>query len=192
MFGNHRFRSHGDTALGAVDLRRSIVKSSNTYYYSLANEMGVDAMHDFMKPLGFGQITGIDLKGEVRGVLPSQAWKRATYKTPEQQRWYAGETISLGIGQGYNSFTMLQLAHAMATLASGGVRHKPHLTWLSTRDTRTGQVRTTVPRRTLGYKEPHVRAVLDAMQASPPKAHRPGCSRARATPAAARPAPPRP
>ncbi len=166
MFGNHRFRSHNDTSLGAVDLRRSIVKSSNTYYYSLANEMGVDAMHDFMKPLGFGQITGIDLRGELRGVLPSQAWKRATYKTPEQQRWYAGETISLGIGQGYNSFTMLQLAHAMATLASGGVRHTPHLT-LSTRDTLTGQVRTTVqpPGEPLGYKEAHVRAVLDAMQA---------------------------
>lgn len=71
MFGNHRFRSHGDDGLGSVDLYRSIVKSSNTYYYSLANELGVDAMHSFMAPLGFGQITGIDLKGEVRGVLPS-------------------------------------------------------------------------------------------------------------------------
>eukprot|EP01041_Mallomonas_annulata_P017576 gene17576-36109_t len=123
MFGNHRFRSHGDGGLGAVDMKRSIVKSSNTYYYSLANDMGVDTMHDFMKPLGFGQITGIDLKGEVRGVLPSQAWKRNTYKRPEQQRWYPGETISLGIGQGYNNFTMLQLAHAMATLANGGVKY---------------------------------------------------------------------
>ena len=97
------------------------------YYYSLANDMGVDAMHDFMKPLGFGQITGIDINGEVRGVLPSQAWKRATYKRPEQRRWYAGETISLGIGQGYNNFTMLQLAHATATLANNGIKHRPHL-----------------------------------------------------------------
>ena len=128
MFGNHRFRSHGDGGLGAVDMHRSIVKSSNTYYYSLANEMGVDAMHDFMKPLGFGQITGLDLKGEVRGVLPSTDWKRSSYKRPEQQRWYAGETISLGIGQGYNNFTMLQLAHAMATLANGGIKYTPHLT----------------------------------------------------------------
>ncbi len=166
MFGNHRFRSHGDTSLGAVDMHRSIVKSSNTYYYSLANEMGVDRMHDFMKPLGFGQITGIDLKGEVRGVLPSQAWKRAAYKRPEQQRWYAGETISLGIGQGYNNFTMLQLAHAMATLANGGVQHKPHLT-LATQSVITGD-RTPIARPepvNLGYKPEHVATVLRAMQA---------------------------
>ena len=166
MFGNHRFRSHGDAGLGAVDMHRSIVKSSNTYYYSLANEMGVDRMHDFMKPLGFGQITGIDLKGEVRGVLPSQAWKRDNYKRPEQQRWYAGETISLGIGQGYNSFTMLQLAHAMATLANGGVQHKPHLT-LATQSVITGE-RTPVARPgpvNLGYKPEHVATVLRAMQA---------------------------
>jgi penicillin-binding protein 2 len=127
LFGNHRFRSHGDKALGMVDLHRSIVKSSNVYYYSLANEMGVNLMHDQLAPFGFGQITGIDIDGEVRGVLPSTEWKRRTYKRPEQQRWYAGETISLGIGQGYNNFTMLQLAHAMATLSSGGERHRPHL-----------------------------------------------------------------
>lgn len=166
MFGNHRFRSHGDTSLGAVDLHRSIVKSSNTYYYSLANEMGVDLMHDFMKPLGFGQITGIDLRGEVRGVLPSQEWKRNAYKRPEQKRWYAGETISLGIGQGYNNFTMLQLAHAMATLANGGVKYPPHLT-LATEDVVTRE--RTPPRVpqaiNLGYKPEHVRAVLGAMHA---------------------------
>ncbi|WP_302176184.1 penicillin-binding protein 2 [uncultured Hydrogenophaga sp.] len=166
MFGNHRFRSHGDAGLGAVDMHRSIVKSSNTYYYSLANEMGVDRMHDFMKPLGFGQITGIDLKGEVRGVLPSQAWKRENYKRPDQQRWYAGETISLGIGQGYNSFTMLQLAQAMSTLANGGVQHKPHLT-LATQSVITGE-RTPIARpapASLGYKPEHVATVLRAMQA---------------------------
>jgi penicillin-binding protein 2 len=106
---------------------RSIVLSSNVYYYSLANTMGVDTIHDFMKPLGFGQITGIDLPGEVRGVLPSTQWKKNTYKKAEQQRWYGGETISLGIGQGYNAFTMLQLATATATLANGGVVRKPRL-----------------------------------------------------------------
>ncbi len=166
MLGNHRFRSHGDGGLGAVDLRRSIIKSSNVYYYSLANEMGVDAMHDFMKPLGFGQITGIDLKGELRGVLPNQAWKRATYKTPEQQRWYAGETISLGIGQGYNNFSMLQIAHAMATLAGGGVKYKPHLT-LARRNPLTGQREEEAKPEgeSLGYKPEHLRAVLSAMQA---------------------------
>ncbi len=166
MFGNHRFRSHGDGGLGAVDMKRSIVKSSNTYYYSLANEMGVDTMHDFMKPLGFGQITGIDLRGEVRGVLPSQEWKRNTYKRADQQRWYAGETISLGIGQGYNSFTMLQLAHAMATLANGGIKHAPHLT-MATENviTRERSPLPTPPAVNLGYKPEHVRTVLEAMQA---------------------------
>jgi penicillin-binding protein 2 len=165
MFGGHRFRSHGD-GLGAVDMHRSIVKSSNTYYYSLANDMGVDAMHDFMKPLGFGQITGIDLKGEVRGVLPSQAWKRNTYKRPEQQRWYPGETISLGIGQGYNSFTMLQIAHAMATLANGGIKYKPHLT-MATENviTRERVPLPGPPPEDLGFKPENVRTVLNAMQA---------------------------
>lgn len=166
MFGNHRFRSHGDSGLGAVDMHRSIVRSSNTYYYSLASEMGVDLMHDFMKPLGFGQITGIDLRGEVRGVLPSQEWKRNAFKRPEQKRWYAGETISLGIGQGYNSFTMLQVAHAMATLANAGMKHTPHLT-LATEDVVT-RVRTPpkVPvARNMGYKPEHVQTVLRAMQA---------------------------
>ncbi len=82
MFGGHRFGSPENERGGAMDMNRAIVESSNAYFYSLANEMGVDAMHDFMKPLGFGQITGIDIFGEVRGVLPSQEWKRNYYKRP--------------------------------------------------------------------------------------------------------------
>ena len=121
------FRSHGDHGLGPVDMRRSIVQSSNVYYYSLANEMGVDLMHDQLKPFGFGRKTDIDLDGEVTGLLPSTAWKKRAYKRPEQQKWYAGETISLGIGQGYNNFTMLQLASATATLVAGGRRFEPRL-----------------------------------------------------------------
>jgi penicillin-binding protein 2 len=127
MFGNHRFRSHGDGGLGWVDMHRSIVKSSNVYYYQLAADMGVDLIHDQLEPFGFGRRTGIDLQGEVTGVLPSTAWKRKAYRKPEQQKWYAGETISLGIGQGYNHFTMLQLASATATLVSGGQRFEPRL-----------------------------------------------------------------
>ncbi len=127
QFGNHTFRSHGDKGLGAVDMMRSIVASSNVYYYSLANEMGVDLMHEQLTPFGFGVRTGIDVEGEVTGVLPSTEWKKRYYKKPEQQRWYAGETISLGIGQGYNNFTMLQLANATATLVSGGQRFRPRL-----------------------------------------------------------------
>ncbi|MEO8299939.1 MAG: penicillin-binding protein 2 [Burkholderiales bacterium] len=127
MFGDHRFRSHGDGGLGAVDMVRSIVLSSNVYYYSLASEMGVDLIHDQLEPFGFGRRTGIDIDGEVTGDLPSTEWKRRKYKRPELQRWYAGETISLGIGQGYNNFTMLQLASATATLVSGGQRFEPRL-----------------------------------------------------------------
>ena len=126
-FGGHVFRSHGDQGLGPVDMRRAIVLSSNVYFYSLANEMGVDLMHEQLLPFGFGRKTGIDLDGEVTGLLPSTAWKKRAYKKPEQQKWYAGETISLGIGQGYNNFTMLQLASATATLASGGQRFEPRL-----------------------------------------------------------------
>lgn len=127
MFGGHRFNDDKQGGHGTIDMYRSIVISCDTYYYILANDLGVDAIHDFMKPFGFGQLTGIDLDNERRGLLPSVAWKRETYKTPAQQKWYAGETISLGIGQGYNSFTPLQIAHAVATLANNGVVMKPHL-----------------------------------------------------------------
>ena len=127
QFGNHTFRSHGDKGLGPVDMVRSIVKSSNVYYYSLANEMGVDLMHEQLSPFLLGSKTGIDVDGEVTGLLPSTEWKRRAYKKPELQKWYAGETISLGIGQGYNNFTMLQMASATATLVSGGQRFAPRL-----------------------------------------------------------------
>ncbi|MFN3375205.1 MAG: penicillin-binding protein 2 [Burkholderiaceae bacterium] len=163
-FGGHTFRSHGDHGLGAVDMHTSIVKSSNVYYYSLANEMGVDLIHDFMKPLGFGQITGIDLQGEVRGVLPSQEWKRNTYRRPEQKKWYAGETISLGIGQGYNSFTMLQLAHATAILANGGVRHRPRMA-IATVDAVTRAIQPIAPEPPvfLNYKPQNVAVIRKAL-----------------------------
>ena len=159
-YGGHTFRSHGDAGLGPVDMVRSIVLSSNVYYYSLANEMGVDAIHDFMKPLGFGQITDIDLPGEVRGILPSTEWKRNYYKKPEQKKWYGGETISLGIGQGYNTFTMLQLASATATLANGGMQFKPRVV-TATQDALThAQTRVGAQEPlNLGYKPEHVEVV---------------------------------
>ena len=125
-FAGHRFGSP-EGNLGGVDMRRAIQLSSNIYFYSLANEMGVDLIHDQLEPFGFGRKTDIDVLGEVTGDLPSTEWKRRRFKKPEQQRWYAGETISLGIGQGYNNFTMLQMASAMSTLATGGQRFKPRL-----------------------------------------------------------------
>ena len=166
MFGGHEFRSHGDHGLGPVDMAAAISKSSNVYFYSLANELGVDAIHDFMKPLGLGQITGIDILGESRGLLPSQEWKRNYYKRPEQKKWFAGETISLGIGQGYNTFTMLQLAQATAVLANNGVRHTPRLV-VATQDS-LSRVRQSIdpePPVDLGFKPEHLGVVRNAMVA---------------------------
>lgn len=127
VLGNHRFRDDKEGGHGVVDMYRSIAISCDTYYYMLANDMGVNAIHDFMKPFGFGQITGIDLEHEKRGILPSTEWKRTAFRKPEQKRWIAGDTVSLGIGQGYNSFTPLQLAQATSILANNGVVMKPHL-----------------------------------------------------------------
>ena len=140
-YAGHEFREGGHIPKGGygnVDLHRSIVVSSDVYYYVLANDLGVDAIHDFMEPFGFGQLTGIDLEGEVAGVLPSSEWKERRF----HQKWFGGETISIGIGQGYNSFTLLQLAHATATLANGGIVMKPHLV-RAIEDPRTGAQRLT-------------------------------------------------
>ena len=164
IFGGNRFRSHGDEGLGNVNLRTSIVKSSNTYYYALANDLGVDTIHDFMAPFGFGQITGIDLRGEVAGVLPSQAWKRNAYKRSDQQRWYAGETISIGIGQGYNTFTMLQLASATATLANDGIKHTPHVVRATSESHGGGSVETVATKGIdLGFNKNNVALIKEAM-----------------------------
>ncbi len=127
LLGDHRFRDDAPGGHGMVDMYRSIVQSCDTYYYMLANDMGVDAIHEQMQPLGFGELTGIDIQGEVRGLLPSTEWKRHAFRKPEQQKWYPGDNISLGIGQGFNNFTVLQMALATATVANDGVRAKPHL-----------------------------------------------------------------
>ena len=164
MFGGRRFGSPENEKGGIMDMNRSIVESSNVYYYSLANEMGVDAIHDFMKPLGFGQITGIDINGEVRGVLPSQDWKKQYFKKPEAKKWFAGETISLGIGQGYNSFTMLQMAQATAALVNNGVKHKPRLV-IGTQDpvTRAMLPMPLAAPVDLGYSKEHVAVIRKAL-----------------------------
>lgn len=151
ILGNHQFRDDKEGGHGRVDMYKSIVQSCDTYYYMLANDLGVDTMHDFMKPFGFGQLTGIDLEHERTGLLPSTTWKRTSYKKPAQQKWYAGETISLGIGQGYNAFTILQLAHAVANLANNGVVMKPHLVKMTENpDTRARTL--TVPKESYRIK----------------------------------------
>jgi len=127
IFGDRRFRDSKPGGHGVVDLHKSIVVSSDTYYYMLANDMGIDAIAGFMKQLGLGSPTGIDLQGEATGVLPSPEWKMKRFRRPEQQRWYPGETISIGIGQGYNAYTPIQLAHAMATVAANGSMYRPRI-----------------------------------------------------------------
>jgi len=161
MFGGHRFNDDKPGGHGVVDMFRSIVVSCDSYYYMLANDLGVDAIHDFMKPFGFGQKTGIDLEHEKVGLLPSTEWKRTAYKKAVQQKWYAGETISLGIGQGYNSFTPLQMAHAMATLANNGIVMKPHLVKM-TEDPKTRQKTLTVPKES--YRIPLKQENIDVIK----------------------------
>jgi penicillin-binding protein 2 len=126
-FGGRRFRDSKPTGHGSVDLMKSIVVSSDTYYYILANDMGIDAIAAYMAKFGFGARTGVDLGGEAIGVLPSPEWKQKRFRRPEQQKWYAGETISIGIGQGYNSYTPIQLAQAVATLLNGGTTYRPRV-----------------------------------------------------------------
>lgn len=121
--GNHKFRDVTGSPKGLLSLRKSIAVSSDIYYYWLATQLGVDKIHDFMQQWKFGAKTGIDLVGEQTGILPSRDWKEARFKEP----WYVGDTPSLGIGQGYNAFTLLQLAHATATLANRGIIMTPHL-----------------------------------------------------------------
>ena len=123
QLGGHRYRDSKPGGNGSVNLHKSIVVSSDTYYYRVAYEMGVDKVAEFMKPWGFGQLTGIDIDNETPGILPSSAWKMKRYK----QKWLPGETPSIGIGQGANSFTILQLANAIAVLANNGVYMKPHI-----------------------------------------------------------------
>ena len=162
--GNHRFMDDKVGGHGMVDLHKSIVVSCNTYYYQLANDLGIDNIARFMGQLGFGSRTGVDLPGEAAGVLPSPEWKRQRFRRPEQQQWYAGETISVGIGQGYNAYTPLQLATALAALINGGKLYRPHIV-RHVVDARTGERRVVEPepQRQLPFKAANVKAVLDGM-----------------------------
>ncbi len=137
---SHHYRDWQPKGHGSVDMHRSIVQSCDTYYYSLANDLGIDAMHDFLGRFGFGERTGIDLEGELPGVLPSRAWKKARF----HQDWFSGETVISGIGQGYNLMTPAQLAAAAATLANGGTLFRPHLV-RAVRESRNGQTREIKP-----------------------------------------------
>lgn len=135
----HRFRDWKKGGHGRVDLHKSLVVSCDTYYYSLGHDLGIDNMHSFIGQFGLGKKTGIDVENEVSGLLPSSAWKMAQYK----QKWYAGDTISAAIGQGYNLTTPLQLAFATMIIANGGKAYAPRFV-KQIQDSKSGEV-TDVP-----------------------------------------------
>jgi penicillin-binding protein 2 len=163
--GSHKFRDDVVNGHGMVDMRKSIVVSCNTYYYQLGRDMGIDMIHDFMKPFGFGQKTGIDLENEKTGVLPSQEWKRNRYKkNPQAGKWVGGDTISVSNGSGYNNYTPLQIAHAMANLANNGIVMKPHLVKII-EDGATRARKLTVPKESyrISLKQENIDFIKDAM-----------------------------
>ena len=159
-FGGHFFRDDKVGGHGMVDMYKSIVVSCDTYYYMLANDLGIDNISMFMKQFGFGSRTGIDITGESAGILPSQDWKMKRFR----QKWYAGETISVGIGQGYNTYTPLQLAQAMAIIANDGVMFRPHIVnYVEDIVTRNRSVVEPQPLRTVDVKPEHLQVVKDAL-----------------------------
>ncbi len=164
IFGGHTFRDDKKGGHGVVDMYKSIVHSCDTYYSMLANDMGIDNISRFMGSIGLGKLTGVDIEGESKGVLPSTEWKRSYFKRPEQQKWFAGETISIGIGQGYNAYTPIQLAQAVAVIANNGVMFRPHLVKYIT-DSKTGK-KTMIepePMRTLNWKAQNIETIKKAM-----------------------------
>lgn len=120
---SHRYRDWKPGGHGTVDMRKAITVSCDTFFYGLAHELGIERMADFIGHFGFGKKTGIDLTGELGGLLPTPAWKKKRFKQP----WYPGETLIVGIGQGYTLATPMQLAQATAILANNGVAYRPRL-----------------------------------------------------------------
>ena len=170
--GAHRFRDDKPGGHGYVDMNKSIVASCDTYYYMLAGETDIDDTYAFMSQFGFGQKTGIDLEGELPGVLPSRAWKRERFSgsnyREEHRKWYLGDSISAGIGQGYNAFTPLQQAQAMAILANDGVAMRPRLV-KAIENTRTGALRELPPEqmRTIAIKPQDLAVIKKALMGVP-------------------------
>jgi penicillin-binding protein 2 len=142
--GGHRFNDDKKGGHGRVDMYKSIVVSCDTYYYQLGSELDIDDLAGVLKQFGFGQKSGIDIEGELTGVLPSREWKRQRFAgkqfREEHRKWYLGDSVSVGIGQGYNAYTPLQLAHAVSIIANAGHSYRPHLV-KSIENVRTGQTR---------------------------------------------------
>jgi penicillin-binding protein 2 len=160
----HRFRDDKAGGHGYVDMTKSIVVSCDTYYYMLAGETDIDDTHAFLSQFSFGRKTGIDVEGELLGVLPSRAWKRERFK----DKWYLGDSISAGIGQGYNAFTPVQQAQAIAIIANDGVALAPHLV-KSIENVKDGSVRQIALQSTqaLHVKPEHLAVIKNALVGVP-------------------------
>lgn len=158
-------RGYGDSHRGGhgwTDLRKSIYASVNTYYYTLALAMGIDKVDAYMARYGFGKPTGVDLSGEIDGILPSPAWKAKN--APKQGRWYPGDTVISAIGQGFWKVTPLQLAQGTAALADDGWLHRPHL--VTARRQGFGAAWMVEPQpapRRISNDEAHLQAVREGM-----------------------------
>jgi penicillin-binding protein 2 len=139
----HAFREGKGGRHGHVALQEAIARSCDVYFYGLAATLGVDRIAAFLAPFGYGQVTGIDIGGEKPGILPSPQWKRRTFKRPEDQVWFPGETVNFGIGQGYLLVTPLQLAHVAGILGERGRNFRPRL--VTARRDASGQVRRIAP-----------------------------------------------
>ncbi len=123
----HRYRDWKPQGHGLMDLHDSIVQSCDVYFYQLALGLGIDAMHSYLTEFGFGSPTGIDIRGEKAGLMPSREWKQGAFARPEDRVWFPGETVITGIGQGFTLTTPLQLAHATAAMATSGKQFRPRL-----------------------------------------------------------------
>ncbi|WP_137820119.1 penicillin-binding protein 2 [Pseudomonas sp. 2FG] len=119
----HKYRNWNRSGDGSVNLEMAIMRSNDTYFYDLAHKLGIDRLHTYMSRFGIGQRVALDMFEESSGLMPSRDWKRARYR----QAWYPGETLILGIGQGYMQATPLQLAQATALVANHGKWIRPHL-----------------------------------------------------------------
>ncbi|AXE30115.1 penicillin-binding protein 2 [Chromobacterium phragmitis] len=164
---SHQFRDSKKSGNGMVNLQRAITVSSDTFFYKLAWDMGIDKIHPVVGSFGLGSRTGIDLDGEATGVLPSKEWKAkrfARYK-PEVRRWYPADVVSIGIGQGFNAYTPLQMANATAIMANGGAVFKPHLVQQVV-DSQTGTVRQIEPRpvKQLPYPQEYFDYIKEGMR----------------------------
>lgn len=120
---DHKYRNWNHSGDGWVDLYAAIMRSNDTYFYDTAHRLGIERLHDYLSRFGIGQKVSLDMFEEAPGLMPSEQWKRATRRQP----WFPGETLILGIGQGYMQVTPLQLAQATSLIASKGIWHRPHL-----------------------------------------------------------------